>query len=213
MYLLCKEDILEALIRKVMMPDGVVRNEHHITCVTSRIGQDTVIDVESSGENVSGYITKLIVSPYEGILTEEQAFDALESSPSFAEWDDPVQDAIETLLPILTDEQAEAVTNVHPSWTAGTAYADGVRVQYDGKLYRCVQAHTSQEGFEPPKTPALWTRTGADPETIEEWVQPTGAQDAYDKGAKVKHNGKTWVSIYDGKNVWEPGVYGWDEVE
>jgi len=194
-----------------MMPDGVVRNEHHIACVTSRVGQDTVIDVESSGENVSGYITKLVVSPYEGILTEEQAFDALESSPSFVEWDDPVQDAIETLLPILTDEQAEQVTNVHPSWEAGTDYAVGERVKFGGKLYRCVQAHTSQEGWEPPVTPALWVRTGADPEVIEEWIQPTGAQDAYNTGDKVTHNGKTWVSTADA-NVWEPGVYGWDEV-
>ena len=40
--------------------------------------------------------------------------------------------------------------------------------------------------------------------------QPTGAQDAYAKGAKVSHNGKHWVSTAD-NNVWEPGVYGWDE--
>ena len=195
-----------------MMPDGVVRNEHHITCVTSRIGQDTVIDVESSGENVSGYITKLIVSPYEGILTEEQAFDALESSPSFAEWDDPVQDAIETLLPILTDEQAEAVTSMYPEWAAGTDYAVGVRVQYDGKLYRCVQAHTSQEGWEPPVTPALWVRTAQEGE-IPVWVQPTGAHDAYNKGDKVHYPSATdpvYESLIDA-NVYSPEAYsqGW----
>lgn len=207
---------MEALIRKVMMPDGVVRNEHHITCVTSRIGQDTVIDVESSGENVADYITKLVVSPYEDILTEEQAFDALESSPSFAEWDDPVQDAIDTLLPILTDEQAEAVTNVHPSWAAGTAYADGARVQCDGKLYRCVQAHTSQDGWEPQATPALWVRTAHEGE-IPVWVQPTGAQDAYNTGDKVHYQSATdpvYVSLIDG-NVYSPEAYpqGWQLVE
>ena len=76
---------METLIRKVMMPDGVVRNEHHITCITNRIDQDTVIDVESAGDNVSEYITKLIVSPYEGLITEEQAFDVLKNSPSFVE--------------------------------------------------------------------------------------------------------------------------------
>ncbi len=199
-----------------MMPDGVVRNEHHITCVTSRIGQDTVIDVESSGENVADYITKLIVSPYDGILTEEQAFDALESSPSFAEWDDPVQDAIETLLPILTDEQAEAVTNMYPEWAAGTAYAVGERVQYDGKLYRCVQAHTSQEGWEPPVTPALWVRTAQEGE-IPVWAQPTGAHDAYNKGDKVHYPSATdpvYESLIDA-NVYSPEAYpqGWQLVE
>ena len=40
--------------------------------------------------------------------------------------------------------------------------------------------------------------------------QPTGAQDAYAKGAKVSHNGKHWISDVD-NNVWEPGVYGWSE--
>ena len=50
-----------------------------------------------------------------------------------------------------------------------------------------------------------------DAETITEWVQPTGATDAYAKGSKVTHNGKTWTSTADA-NVWEPGVYGWSEI-
>lgn len=32
----------------------------------------------------------------------------------------------------------------------------------------------------------------------------------YSKGAKVSHNSKHWVSTADA-NVWEPGVYGWEE--
>lgn len=46
--------------------------------------------------------------------------------------------------------------------------------------------------------------------TIPEWVQPTGATDAYNKGNRVKHAGKVWASLVDA-NVWEPGVYGWTE--
>lgn len=42
-----------------------------------------------------------------------------------------------------------------------------------------------------------------------EWVQPTGAHDAYALGAVVSHNGKVWVSTVD-SNVWEPGGYGWE---
>jgi len=45
--------------------------------------------------------------------------------------------------------------------------------------------------------------------TIPDWVQPTGAHDAYMKGAKVTYNGKVYVSNCD-NNVWAPGVYGWD---
>lgn len=44
------------------------------------------------------------------------------------------------------------------------------------------------------------------------WVQPTGAHDAYAQGAKVSHNGKKWTSDI-ANNVWEPGVYGWTEVQ
>ena len=47
--------------------------------------------------------------------------------------------------------------------------------------------------------------------TIKAWLQPTGAHDAYNKGAKVTHNGKTWKSTLDA-NVWAPGVGGWREI-
>ena len=45
---------------------------------------------------------------------------------------------------------------------------------------------------------------------VAEWVQPTGAHDAYMMDAVVTHNGKTWISTVD-SNVWEPGVHGWEE--
>lgn len=45
---------------------------------------------------------------------------------------------------------------------------------------------------------------------VAEWVQPSGAHDAYMTGAVVTHDGKTWISTVD-SNVWEPGVYGWEE--
>ena len=44
----------------------------------------------------------------------------------------------------------------------------------------------------------------------EEWVQPTGAHDAYPVGAIVIHGGKTWESLTP-FCVWEPGVSGWRE--
>ena len=83
--------------------------------------------------------------------------------------------------------------------------------QYGGKLYRCVQAHTSQTGWEPPNAASLWSITSDPAEEWPEWSQPLGAHDAYNTGDKVAHNGKHWTSDLDG-NVWEPGVYGWTEV-
>ena len=44
-----------------------------------------------------------------------------------------------------------------------------------------------------------------------EWVQPTGAHDAYQTGDKVTYNGQHYVSKIDG-NVWSPDAYppGWE---
>ena len=107
----------------------------------------------------------------------------------------------------LTDETALETPELFPVWVSGAPYLVTERVRYNGVLYRCEQAHTSQDGWEPDITPALWTQV-AEPGEIPEWRQPTGAQDAYNKGDKVRHNDAVWVSDVDG-NVWEPGVYGW----
>ena len=115
---------------------------------------------------------------------------------------------IDVAIGYLDDEQAESVTMLFEEWQTNAAYTIGDRRQYDGLLYRCVQAHTSQDDWVPPLVPALWVRTST--EEWPEWVQPTGAQDAYDLGAKVSHNGKHWVSTVNA-NTWEPGVFGWDE--
>ena len=113
---------------------------------------------------------------------------------------------IEQLAVTLEDETALTGVELFPMWTIGRAYAVDDRVQYGGILYKCVQAHTSQADWMPDATPALWVVVSID--EYPEWVQPTGAHDAYNIGDKVTHNGKAWVSDVD-NNVWEPGVYGW----
>ena len=52
-------------------------------------------------------------------------------------------------------EAAEAVS-LHPEWTAGVSYPAGVRLRRNGRLYRVVQGHTSQAGWEPENVPALF---------------------------------------------------------
>lgn len=98
------------------------------------------------------------------------------------------------------------------AWVTDKDYAVGkIVTRPNGNLYKCVQAHRSQAGWETENTPALWTKIGDPSEEYPEWSQPLGAHDAYPLGAKVSHNGKKWVSDV-ASNVWEPGVYGWTEV-
>ena len=95
-------------------------------------------------------------------------------------------------------------------WAYPVAYTAGQLRRHNGKLYRCVQAHTSQADWTPDTAASLWS-VAADPaEEWPAWSQPVGAHDAYSKNAKVSHNGKHWTSSVD-NNVWEPGVYGWTE--
>jgi chitinase len=44
----------------------------------------------------------------------------------------------------------------YPAWQANHFYNVGDRVSYGGHNYQCIQAHTSQVGWEPPNVPALW---------------------------------------------------------
>ena len=113
---------------------------------------------------------------------------------------------IETAASTMTDATALTAVELFPAWVVGKAYAVNDRVQYNGTLYKCIQAHTSQSDWMPSATPALWKTVSVD--EYPEWVQPTGAHDAYNIGDKVTYNGQHYVCTSDA-NVYAPDVYGW----
>ena len=114
---------------------------------------------------------------------------------------------IEAAASAMTDENALTAVELFPVWTVSKVYAAGDRVRYDGTLYKCAQAHTSQADWTPDVTPALWVVVSID--EYPEWVQPTGAHDAYNTGDKVSYNGKHYVCTIDA-NTYAPDVYGWE---
>ena len=65
----------------------------------------------------------------------------------------PMIEAAATSLP---DGEAAKAVELFPAWAYPVSYIVGNRVSDDGKLYKCQQAHTSQEGWNPSATPALW---------------------------------------------------------
>ena len=65
----------------------------------------------------------------------------------------PVIEAAATSLP---DSEAAKAVELFPAWAYPVSYVVGNRVSDGGKLYKCQQAHTSQEGWKPSATPALW---------------------------------------------------------
>lgn len=55
------------------------------------------------------------------------------------------------------DNTALRMMDFYPEWTENTAYTAGHKVQRGGKLWRVVQGHTSQVGWEPENAASLWT--------------------------------------------------------
>ena len=196
---------------------------------------------------------------------------------------------IEESVASLDDETAVTVPSLFTPWKPGEAVNVGDRRYYATRLYKVVQAHTTQADWTPDKTPALWAVLGDpgeagtiddpitaargmeyeyglyyfDPEdgktylcerigeaeggkiilqylpheligqyfsaaesgeteepaepdtgdTYPEWVQPTGAHDAYNTGDRVTYNGSVYESTMDG-NTWSPDAYpqGWEDL-
>ena len=122
------------------------------------------------------------------------------------------------LLPDLTDEQALEMPLLFPKWQAGKEYVVGDRVLYLGALYKVLQAHTSQPGWEPDIAPSLFAKNlivkddDGGQVDIPEWEQP-GSTNPYMTGDKVRFEGKVYQSLID-NNVWSPTAYpqGWEEV-
>ena len=122
-------------------------------------------------------------------------------------------------------EETPALFSVYRANTDGAEWIPNEDViagderTFSNKKWTCIQQHTTQLGFEPDVTPALWREVQIENE-IEVWVQPIGGDGKYPlndpntgENYIVSHNGKTWRNIHQGSlNVWEPGVFGWEEI-
>lgn len=118
---------------------------------------------------------------------------------------------IERAAQSLDDTTALEAVELFPAWKTSTSYTKGQRVRHGGILYVILQDHVSQDSWTPDAAPSLFAKVLIpDPDAVPDWQQPDSTN-PYSKGDKVKHNGKTWESTVD-SNVWEPGVYGWQEV-
>ena len=71
-------------------------------------------------------------------------------------------DVLAMLIPMqintlcVDDNTALRMLDFYPEWAAGTAYTVGYNVKRNGKLWRVLQAHTSQTGWEPENAASLW---------------------------------------------------------
>lgn len=106
--------------------------DHRDGTVSIKMGKPT------ETENAVGALVNLTVE----VVTVERAAELR-----------PMIEAAATSLP---DSDAAKAVELFPAWAYPVSYIVGNRVSDGGKLYKCRQAHTSQEGWKPSATPALW---------------------------------------------------------
>ena len=132
-------------------------------------------------------------------------------------WKAILQLAVKQARQITDDKEALEVQCLYKQWDKqiGKDLQVGEYIQYEGQLYKVLQAHTVQEQWTPVDAPSLFAKVLVDPtgETILEWQQPDSTN-PYMKGDKVKYEGVVYESLID-NNVWSPTAYpaGWKIVE
>lgn len=187
--------------------------------VVSSIFDEWVVNVK--------YVTGDWVAYGVNAVGDPQLYQVLQDHTSAAEW---TPDTATSLYKKVGIGQSG-----YPLWVqplgATDAYNIGDIVSYNGKLYKSI---INANVWAPDVYPAGWeeyteSTGGGDSgetgggsttepetppaETIPDFVQPTGAHDAYKKGDKVKFEGKVYESLIDA-NVYSPSAYpaGWKEI-
>lgn len=112
----------------------------------------------------------------------------------------PMIEAAATSLP---DGEAAKAVELFPAWAYPVSYIKGDRRTDGGKLYKCRQAHTSQEGQNPAATPALWvvidvTHAGTQDDPI---PASRGMEYEYGKYYLDSEDGKTYLCERTGEQA------------
>ena len=107
---------------------------------------------------------------------------------------------IEQLAVTLDDETALTGVELFPIWTIDRVYAVGDKVQRNGKLWRCIQAHTSQTGWEPENAASLWTEICESHAGTPEDPIPYNGNMALESGKYYSQNSKIYRCTRDTVN-------------
>ena len=97
--------------------------------------------------------------------------------------------ALLTVAQAADDSSAITIKTFYPAWEANASYAVGYKVRRNGKLWRCLQAHTSQVGWEPENAASLW-------ETVNETHKGTADDPIPYSGNMALTNGLYYVQEY-----------------
>lgn len=188
-------------------------NDHHAGLVVAFRGDESTPDYYA-GDSVEDAMAHFNLYLSDGVIMARSDSEIAMETAGITSIEDAAElrEAIDAITDTYSDDDAIEHIILFPAWMVGRDYIVDERIRYNGKLYKVLQAHRSQADWTPDVAMSLFVQIYDPGEEWPEWVQPVGAQDAYAKGAKVSHNDSHWISDVDA-NVWEPGVYGWAQVD
>ena len=98
------------------------------------------------------------------------------------------------------DNTALRMVEFYPEWAENAEYTIGYKVQRNGKLWRCIQAHASQAGWEPENAASLWTEICENHAGTLEDPIPYSGNMALESGKYYMQDGKVYRCIRDTGN-------------
>lgn len=147
------------------------------------------------------------------LLTEAEFTELYDAVAAETRRRNRIRDLETTLNAATTEALTDAGVQPGDEWRQPTgahdAYPAGWIVTHNGTEWESL---TPANVWGPGVTG--WREVVTDPETPPEWVQPTGAHDAYQIGDRVTYNGAIYTSLIS-DNVWAPTDYpaGWQAEE
>ena len=120
---------------------------------------------------------------------------------------------IESAVQSLPDEAALQAVALHPEWVSNVSYAVGFKAQRGGKLWRVLQEHTSQDGWQPENAASLWEQINEKHSGAMDDPIPYDGNMALESGKHYIQNDVIYLCIRDTVNpVYNPladliGIY------
>lgn len=150
---------------------------------------------------VNGEYIELTPEEITAMEAEHRKWELTEKSRPFTEAEVSrllISAQINTLT--VDDNTALRMKSFYPEWAINTAYTAGFKVQHNGKLWRVVQAHTAQDGWQPENAHSLWeqineTHTGELADPI-----PYSGNMALENGKHYIQNGAIYLCSRDTVN-------------
>ena len=150
---------------------------------------------------INGILFEMTAEEIAAMQAEVQKEEAFERTRPFTESELSrmlIAQQINTLT--VDDNTALRMVEFYPEWTENTEYTIGYKVQRNGKLWRALQAHTSQVGWEPENAASLWTEIcESHAGTLEDPIPYSGNM-ALESGKYYMQDGKVYRCTRDTGN-------------